>query len=352
MSQSLGARLRQRREEQHIALSTIVDQTKIKLSWLEALERDDVSRWPSGIFGRAFVRAYAHAIGMEPDVVVKEFLELHPDPFDAEAAVEAAAEAAASDGGAPPMRIRSLVGAAVGSLSRLRTGAGQPESIAPPAVPAPPAVVAEPPAPVVPETIAALETAAIVSEPSAAIAPEPPAAIVPEPLPVVDPKVEVSVGAEPDLAAAAYLCTEFGRLDDTRDPLPLLHELAKLLDAVGLIVWVWDPQAAALVPTLPCGYSNAVLAQLPNLPREARNATAAAFRSGLMSVVSGGGVASDALVVPLIAPAGCTGVLAIELQPGGARTESVRALATIFAAQMARVIGSARSSAAANRRLA
>jgi hypothetical protein len=347
MSQSLGARLRQRREEQNIALSTIVDQTKIKLSWLEALERDDVSRWPSGIFGRAFVRAYAHAIGLEPDLVVKEFLELHPDQFDAEAAVEAAAEAA-SDGAAPPTRIRSLVGAAVGSLSsRLRTGAGHPESIAPHVAPAPPTAVTEPLAPVIPETAAAVDTPAAAEAP-AAIATEPP--VLGEP--VAEPKIETPAATEPDLAAAAYLCTEFGRLDETRDPLPLLQELARLLDAVGLMVWVWDPQAAALIPTLPCGYSDAVLAQLPNLPREARNATAAAFRSGLMSVVSGGGVASDALVVPLIAPAGCAGVLAIELQPGGARTESVRALATIFAAQMARVIGPARSSAAANRRLA
>ena len=63
LPESFGARLRQRRERQHIALSTIAEQTKIKLSLLEALERDDVSHWPSGIFRRAFIRAYAHAIG-------------------------------------------------------------------------------------------------------------------------------------------------------------------------------------------------------------------------------------------------------------------------------------------------
>ena len=162
---------------------------------------------------------------------------------------------------------------------------------------------------------------------------------------------EAPAASEPDLSAAASLCTEFGRLEDTRDAAPLLQELARLLDAVGLIVWVWDPQATALMPTLPCGYSDKVVAQLPHLPRDARNATAASFRSGLMSVVSGGDAASDALVVPLMAPAGCAGVLAIELPHGGAGRESVRALATIFAAQMARLIG-ARPAAAASRRLA
>src|SRR6266571_1621198 len=81
MSESFGARLRQQRERQQIALITIAEQTKIKLSLLDALERDDVSHWPAGIFRRAFIRAYAHAIGLEPDVVLREFLELYPDPF-------------------------------------------------------------------------------------------------------------------------------------------------------------------------------------------------------------------------------------------------------------------------------
>ena len=50
MSECFGARLRQQRERQQIALTTIAEQTKISLSLLEALERDDVSHWPTGIF--------------------------------------------------------------------------------------------------------------------------------------------------------------------------------------------------------------------------------------------------------------------------------------------------------------
>src|SRR6266498_2467007 len=82
LPESFGTRLRQRRERQQIALTTIAEQTKIKLSLLEALERDDVSHWPSGIFRRAFIRAYALAIGLEPDVVVRDFLAVHPDPVE------------------------------------------------------------------------------------------------------------------------------------------------------------------------------------------------------------------------------------------------------------------------------
>src|SRR5512142_1014534 len=117
MDGSFGARLRQRREEQSIPLSAIAEQTKIKASLLEALERDDVSRWPSGIFRRAYIRAYAHAIGLDPDVVVREFLEVHPEP----AAVIETLSALAGTGhahAAPPTRFRTIVDSAIGSLSR------------------------------------------------------------------------------------------------------------------------------------------------------------------------------------------------------------------------------------------
>ena len=118
MPETFGGRLRRRREEQHIALITIAEQTKIKLSLLEALERDDVSHWPAGIFRRAFLRAYAQAINLNPDVVVRKFLEVHPEP--AEVVEPAIAAAAARANGGPPTRLRSMVGSAIGSLSRLR----------------------------------------------------------------------------------------------------------------------------------------------------------------------------------------------------------------------------------------
>src|SRR5262245_63452487 len=101
MPDSFGARLRERREQQHVALSTIAEQTKIKVSLLEALERDDVSHWPSGIFRRAFIRAYADAIGLEPDVIVREFLELYPDPLENVEPMPAIAATLDGHGGAP-----------------------------------------------------------------------------------------------------------------------------------------------------------------------------------------------------------------------------------------------------------
>jgi len=80
--ESFGRRLRRERERRQIALSSIAENSKIKVSLFEELERDDASHWPSGVFRRAFIRAYADAIGLDPDATAREFLELFPDPND------------------------------------------------------------------------------------------------------------------------------------------------------------------------------------------------------------------------------------------------------------------------------
>src|SRR4051812_25795550 len=139
MPGSFGARLRLRREEQGLALSAIAEELKIKLALLEAVERDDVSQWPSGIYRRAFIRAYAHAIGLNPDIVVREFLDLYPDRDDEIAAAFASAAASMTDNpfssGGPPTRLRNIVGSAIGSLSRLGRGAMTQPPVAPRSAP-------------------------------------------------------------------------------------------------------------------------------------------------------------------------------------------------------------------------
>jgi transcriptional regulator with XRE-family HTH domain len=79
---SFGRRLRRERERRQIAIASIAENSKIKASLFEDLERDDASRWPSGVFRRAFIRAYAEAIGLDADATSREFLERFPDPND------------------------------------------------------------------------------------------------------------------------------------------------------------------------------------------------------------------------------------------------------------------------------
>ena len=80
--ESFGARLRGERERRQISLSSIAADTKINLALLQALERDDVSRWPAGIFRRAFIRGYAQAVGLDPVAITREFLEQYPEATD------------------------------------------------------------------------------------------------------------------------------------------------------------------------------------------------------------------------------------------------------------------------------
>ena len=83
MAETFGARLRYERERRQIALKSIAESTKIGLPLLDALERDDVSRWPSGIYRKSFIRSYAEAIGLDADTIVREFVERYPDPLQA-----------------------------------------------------------------------------------------------------------------------------------------------------------------------------------------------------------------------------------------------------------------------------
>jgi cytoskeleton protein RodZ len=70
-----GGKLRQARERRGISLRQIASSTKIAAAALDALEKNDISKLPGGIFSRAFVRSYAVAVGLDPDETVKEFLE-------------------------------------------------------------------------------------------------------------------------------------------------------------------------------------------------------------------------------------------------------------------------------------
>ena len=82
MNTSFGQLLRAQREHKGISLIEISRNTKIKVSLLAALEQNDLKHWPRGLFGRAYLRAYAQAAGIDPEPLIPEFLELHPDPPD------------------------------------------------------------------------------------------------------------------------------------------------------------------------------------------------------------------------------------------------------------------------------
>src|SRR5262245_49256577 len=75
---TVGSTLREARERKGISLRQIATATKISIGALEALERNDISRLPGGIFTRAFVRSYATAVGLDPEQTIREFMAQFP----------------------------------------------------------------------------------------------------------------------------------------------------------------------------------------------------------------------------------------------------------------------------------
>jgi cytoskeleton protein RodZ len=78
-SSGFGQMLRESRERRGVSLRQIANATKISVGVLEALERNDISKLPGGIFGRAFVRSYAIEVGLDPEATIQAFIAQFPN---------------------------------------------------------------------------------------------------------------------------------------------------------------------------------------------------------------------------------------------------------------------------------
>jgi transcriptional regulator with XRE-family HTH domain len=115
---TLGSRLRGERESRRLTLEQLSASTKIPASLLEALERDDLSRWPKGLYRRAFFRSYVTAIGLPPEPLGAEFARLFCDETSGEPlAGESATTVSSSSDGGQPLTL-APAGAVSGSLAR------------------------------------------------------------------------------------------------------------------------------------------------------------------------------------------------------------------------------------------
>lgn len=148
-----------------------------------------------------------------------------------------------------------------------------------------------------------------------------------------------SRAVSPVLKTAAQLCTDFACMRDVHDLRQLLARASDVMDAAGLVVWLGSSNGAELHPVLTHGYNDDTRARLPNVPRAANNAAAAAYRSGDVQIVlSRPGGTKGAIVAPILGAQGCIGALSAEIRGGGEASESVQALASIVAAQLAGVL--------------
>jgi transcriptional regulator with XRE-family HTH domain len=323
METSFGTRLREQREQRKVSLEDISAKTKIKVSLLEGLEDDDLSRWPQGIFRRAYIRAYAQAIGLDPDVLLQQFLALYPEPPEEQLLV------APESPKRPPTRLRFLLNAAFGAARQAATDAREGYHARLDHVTR-----------VIPQYVEPLYESETI-----------------EPADMVDSDEQDSVeqdrvhqhSAEPDnveqadlplppfvqpaLADIAELCTRVARASNLTQLEPRLADAVRMLNAVGAVLWTWERHKTALRARVSCGYSEDVLARFPLVGRDADNAIGVAFRSGKIAVVDGADGETGAITVPLIGADGCVGVLALEVRHGDERNSILHAIASIVAAQ-------------------
>ena len=164
----------------------------------------------------------------------------------------------------------------------------------------------------------------------------PPPAPAPAPA-LAAPPVPSSPGV--DLPGIAALCSDLARVIDTRSLPAALARAASLLNASGLVIWVADPDGRELAPVIAHGYPQHLLSRMGTIPRDAENATASAYRTGLVQIVTADDISPGAIAAPLLSPSGPLGVMAAELLHDGERRDATRAAATIVAAQLSTLMG-------------
>jgi transcriptional regulator with XRE-family HTH domain len=91
---TVGSELKTAREAKKITLDTISKKTKIPVKYLESLEQDQFDVFPSQVYAKSFIRAYAKVIGLDQSVMTRQFnaevkpKEVRIEPVNAEAEME------------------------------------------------------------------------------------------------------------------------------------------------------------------------------------------------------------------------------------------------------------------------
>ncbi|MBX5464729.1 MAG: helix-turn-helix domain-containing protein, partial [Clostridia bacterium] len=69
--ETVGSILRQRREALGLSLEEVQNRTKIRIRYLDALERGDYALLPGEVYARGFLRAYAEVLEIDPQPLLE-----------------------------------------------------------------------------------------------------------------------------------------------------------------------------------------------------------------------------------------------------------------------------------------
>src|SRR5688500_7371566 len=69
----IGAELRDAREKRGISVEALSRATKIRVAALRALERNELTSLPAGVFVRGFIKGYAREVGLDPEATARRY---------------------------------------------------------------------------------------------------------------------------------------------------------------------------------------------------------------------------------------------------------------------------------------
>lgn len=73
---SIGNKLKKARKSRGLSLDDIKNKSKIKKSYLEALENDNFEKLPGEIYTKVYIRGYAKIVGIDPKKILSEYENL------------------------------------------------------------------------------------------------------------------------------------------------------------------------------------------------------------------------------------------------------------------------------------
>ena len=98
---TIGAELRQAREQGGLTLVEISQRTKIRVPVLRAIERDDFGQLPGGVISRGFLKLFAREVGLDADEIVTRFTaEVESDETERHSRLDRHGREVATDQGA------------------------------------------------------------------------------------------------------------------------------------------------------------------------------------------------------------------------------------------------------------
>ena len=82
VTDDIGGRLRRAREQRGLSLHDVARRTKLTIHVVRAIERNDFTALPGGMFRKAYVRTLAVEVGLNPSDIAADYCAWYEPPAE------------------------------------------------------------------------------------------------------------------------------------------------------------------------------------------------------------------------------------------------------------------------------